>query len=48
MPRIPIVMITADSTDQSRKTAIDAGVDEYMVKPIAYEDLEAVIQRVVK
>jgi DNA-binding response OmpR family regulator len=47
MQHIPIVMISADGTEQARTAASEAGVNEYMVKPVTFDDLEAVIRRVV-
>jgi CheY-like chemotaxis protein len=47
MQDIPIVMISADGSEHSREVAFEAGVNEYMVKPVSFEDLEAMVQRVV-
>jgi DNA-binding response OmpR family regulator len=46
MQHIPIVMISADGSDHARAAASEAGVTEYMVKPVAFDDLEAMIGRV--
>lgn len=36
---IPVIMITSRSTDKHRKTAIDKGVNHYMVKPFNEDEL---------
>jgi DNA-binding response OmpR family regulator len=46
MQNIPIVMISADGAEHTRTTALEAGVNEYLVKPIMFDDLEAAIMRV--
>jgi CheY-like chemotaxis protein len=46
MQNIPIVMISADGAEHTRKTALEAGVNEYMVKPVMFDDLETAVMRV--
>jgi len=36
---MPVIMITSRSTDKHRKAAMDKGVDHYMVKPFAEDEL---------
>jgi two-component system, OmpR family, response regulator MprA len=38
---IPILMLTARDTVGDRVTGLDAGADDYLVKPFAYEELSA-------
>jgi two-component system response regulator MprA len=39
--RTPILMLTARDTVGDRVTGLDAGADDYLVKPFAYEELAA-------
>jgi len=43
--RMPIIAITADARDGTRERCLDAGMDDYLVKPIKLEDLRAMIRR---
>ncbi len=36
---IPIIMVTAKGSSDDKKTSYDLGVDDYMVKPIDYDEL---------
>ena len=36
---IPVVVLSADATDQSREQLVEAGVDDYISKPFGIEDL---------
>jgi CheY-like chemotaxis protein len=36
---IPIIVVTADTSDKSREKAIAAGCDEYQTKPVNFEKL---------
>lgn len=45
---LPVIMITSRSTDKHRKTAIDKGVNHYMVKPFAEEELASHINLALK
>lgn len=45
---MPVIMITSRSTDKHRKTAMEKGVDHYMVKPFAEEELASHINNVLK
>jgi DNA-binding response OmpR family regulator len=39
--RVPILMLTARDAVLDRVTGLDAGADDYLVKPFAYEELAA-------
>ncbi len=38
---VPVLMLTARDTVGDRVTGLDAGADDYLVKPFAYEELAA-------
>lgn len=44
--QVPILMISADGMSQSMDAARMAGVTEYLVKPISFEELQAAVGRV--
>lgn len=44
-PKVPIIAQTAYSFNEERRTIIDAGCDDYIVKPIDKEQLEAILER---
>jgi len=43
--RMPIIAITADARDGTRERCLEAGMDDYLVKPIKLEDLRAMVGR---
>ena len=43
--RIPIVAVTADFLESNRQSCIDAGMDDYLMKPFTAQQLRAVAQR---
>lgn len=45
VPNLGIVMLTARSGEEDRIQSFEAGADTYLVKPVSYRELEAVIQR---
>jgi len=44
--RVWIIAVTANAMSQDRKNASDAGMDDYLTKPLRPEDLIAALQRV--
>ena len=42
---LPIIMVTSRSTEKHRKLAAQAGVDEYLTKPVDNSTLKAVIEK---
>lgn len=44
--RLPIIGLSAGAFAENERTALDAGMDGYLVKPVNREELAAVIQRV--
>ena len=45
--RVPIIAVTANTSQQDRQAALDAGMDDFICKPIDRRDLLERIQRVV-
>jgi two-component system, OmpR family, response regulator len=45
---VPIVMLTARDTVDDRVLGLDAGADDYLVKPFAYEELAARLRSVAR
>jgi len=43
--RIPILAISAHDGDESRSAALEAGCDDYMTKPIDFDELTKLVQR---
>lgn len=46
--RIPIVAMTAHALDEDRKQCLDAGMDDYLSKPIQMSALYATVERHLK
>ncbi|MDQ3916984.1 MAG: response regulator [Acidobacteriota bacterium] len=42
---VPIVAVTAFDTYGMREAAVEAGCDAYLLKPLALDELEAVVER---
>ncbi len=45
---IPIVMVTTEADEDERKKALDAGVDDYLVKPANAEQISDSIKKILK
>ncbi len=43
--RLPIIILSADATPASRNESLDAGANDYLVKPVTAADLLAAIER---
>ena len=48
LKRVPIVMLTALDADEYRYLAAQAGCNEFIVKPVDFDTLEGVIDRLVR
>ncbi len=44
-PDLPAFMVTAYGEDDNRRRAVDAGADEFVIKPVDFDDLKMRIQR---
>ncbi|QLA12735.1 ATP-binding protein [Desulfolutivibrio sulfodismutans] len=44
-PDVPIVAVTAHASPEVRRRCLEAGMDEYLTKPINFAELAAIIQR---
>jgi two-component system sensor histidine kinase RpfC len=45
LPHLPIVGLTADATDATRRTCLAAGMDECLIKPVETETLMATLEQ---
>ena len=43
--KIPIIAVTANVVESAREEAMDAGMDEFLPKPVNYQELLATIER---
>ena len=44
-PDLPAFMVTAFGDDDNRRQAVDVGADEFVTKPVDFDDLKMRIQR---
>jgi len=47
MKKVPIIILSGHDPHRYRQQAIDAGSDEYLLKPLDFEYLQAVLDRMV-
>jgi DNA-binding response OmpR family regulator len=47
-PRLPVIVLTGRSADTDRVRGLESGADDYMVKPVRYEELRARIGAVLR
>jgi CheY-like chemotaxis protein len=45
LPRVPVIALTATTSDINRQLCLNAGMDDFMSKPYTREDLQRVLQR---
>ncbi|GAC1535809.1 MAG: hypothetical protein NVS2B7_05070 [Herpetosiphon sp.] len=45
LPRLPIIAMTADATASGREASVQAGMDDYLSKPVELDELKRVILR---
>jgi CheY-like chemotaxis protein len=43
--RIPVIAMTADAYDADRQACFDAGMDDFIAKPVKLQDLGQVLDR---
>jgi CheY-like chemotaxis protein len=46
VPKIPLVMITAQESEEFRMKALTVGVQYYAVKPISFEALKDILSKI--
>ena len=46
--RVPIIMLTARSSEGDRVTGLDAGADDYITKPFSLRELSARVRAVLR
>lgn len=46
--RVPIIALTAHTTDEYQQASIDYGMDDFLPKPLKSENVEAMINKYIK
>jgi DNA-binding response OmpR family regulator len=44
-PQVPVIVVTGETSEETRKQCERLGVHDYLPKPVAYEQLKATIRR---
>ena len=44
-PAVPVIAMSANAFDEDRKKAFDAGINDYLVKPVEMADLLAILDK---
>jgi DNA-binding response OmpR family regulator len=47
-PRLPVLVLTAKGATEDRVTGLDAGADDYLIKPFAFAELSARIRALLR
>ncbi|WP_172961559.1 response regulator [Desulfovibrio ferrophilus] len=47
-PRVPIIALSSQTGDRARKRCLKAGMDEFLPKPIIWEDMQHAIRCVLR
>ena len=45
LPRLPVIALTATTSDVSRQQCLSAGMDDFMSKPYTKDELDRVLNR---
>jgi DNA-binding response OmpR family regulator len=48
LENIPVVVVSAKSLPSDIKDGLEAGANKYLTKPVAFQDLNAAVQEVIK
>lgn len=48
LEKIPVIVVSAKSLPSDIKDGLDAGANKYLTKPVAFQDLNAAVQEVIK
>lgn len=45
--KIPLVILTTSDRNSDKNSAMSSGADDYYIKPVIYEELQAVVKQIV-